>query len=261
MGYFNEVFLKRNKYNTDIIPRRCGYTFREPGESFECDLRYYYYVIHCTVSGKGYFVHNGKTFESCAGDIFIFPKYDPVGYYSDEKEHWEYYWIAFDGKEAMRLDEVPECVGKTEKTELFREIYKRACSDTLSSDYATSKIYELFDEILESIDTVANPYVEQFVDCVNNNITDRIRVEDMAAKVGITADYLTRLVRGEFGVTPKTYIIQQKLTFAERELMRGKSVAEVAEKYAFCDQFQFSKIFKKYKGSSPTEYLKSNVVK
>lgn len=261
MGYFNEVFLKRNKYNTDVIPRRCGYTFREPGECFERNLRYNYYVIHCTVSGKGYFEYDGKIHTSLPGEIFIFPESKPVGYSSDPEEHWEYYWIAFSGRSCARLDEIKDFVSKTRKAELFEEVYRRACADEITSDFVTSKVYELFDEMLISRDVVANRYIENFIDSVNAGITGKIRVGDIAANVGVTADYLTRIVKNEMGVSPKNYIISQKLAFAERDLSNGKSVAEVAEEYSFCDQFQFSKIFKKYYGISPMDYLKLNGVK
>ena len=65
----------------------------------------------------------------------------------------------------------------------------------------------------------------------------------------------------ELGVSIGQYIDSQILFRAKLELELNKlSIAEISEKYGFCDQFYFSRFFKKHIGESPRQYKLHHVV-
>ena len=253
---YDEIILNKNRYNTDIVPMKVGHTLREPNELKVSNAHYSYYVIHCTVSGRGYFSLDGKTHTLEAGGIFIFPPHAKVCYFSDSEKNWEYYWIAVLGTSTRRLDGIPDFVCKTERSDIFVTLYERAKKGEGSIDYATSKIYELFDEIFVQKEEVQSAYVKKAMDYVGDRLTKKLNAGVVARYVGLTPGYLSKLMRVELGMPLKKYITLQKMYFARQELLNGKSVAETAESLGFCDQFQFSKMYKQCLGQSPSETVK-----
>lgn len=73
-------------------------------------------------------------------------------------------------------------------------------------------------------------------------------------------DYLRKLFQKEMGLTPLKYMIDLRMKRAKSMLAaawtREYSVAEVAESCGFSDALYFSRVFKKYYGCSPSEFVK-----
>ncbi len=75
-------------------------------------------------------------------------------------------------------------------------------------------------------------------------------------------DYLRKLFKKEVGMTPLEYMTNLRMKKAETMLsaMWAKewSVSEIAQMCGFDDALYFSRVFKKYYGCSPTNYVKSS---
>ena len=73
-------------------------------------------------------------------------------------------------------------------------------------------------------------------------------------------DYLRKLFQKEMGQTPLKYMIDLRMKKAGSMLAAAwtgeYSVAEVAEHCGFSDALYFSRVFKKYYGCSPSEFVK-----
>lgn len=73
-------------------------------------------------------------------------------------------------------------------------------------------------------------------------------------------DYLRKLFQKEMGLTPLKYMIDLRMKRARSMLAAARTreytVAEVAERCGFSDALYFSRVFKKYYGCSPSEFVK-----
>lgn len=82
---------------------------------------------------------------------------------------------------------------------------------------------------------------------------ENIRVNELAAMVGVTPNYLSSLFRRLTGATVKEYVHQVKLSAARDLLLSADvSIREAAEYVGFCDQAYFNRIFKKVYGFPPS---------
>lgn len=105
---------------------------------------------------------------------------------------------------------------------------------------------------------VHNYYVDQLIQGVYNEIrfrlTEEIDYDAVTAGSGLTARYVSSLMKRHTGLTLKETITKLRMERAEHLLGEtSMSVTEVAEALAYADIYTFSKLFKRYRGLSPTE--------
>lgn len=86
-----------------------------------------------------------------------------------------------------------------------------------------------------------------------------ITLEEIAAKLNLTPEYLGMQFHQEKGVKFSTFIRDFRIMKAKELLIGSKmNVNEVAEKVGYSDAKYFSKVFRECTGQLPTEYRKSN---
>lgn len=82
-----------------------------------------------------------------------------------------------------------------------------------------------------------------------------IDISQLAKFFGYSRSYLCRLFRSVFGMSPRRYLSMVKLHQARHELLNpNQSMEQIADKLGFQDGAHFSKQFKRWTGTSPTEY-------
>ena len=90
---------------------------------------------------------------------------------------------------------------------------------------------------------------------IDNHITDRIVLTDVAKAVSLDNSYLSRAFKQAYGISPSQYIQKQKITLAESMLTdTNLSLEDIAVRLSFYDVSHFSRIFAKVHGLTPTEY-------
>jgi len=88
---------------------------------------------------------------------------------------------------------------------------------------------------------------------ITDNYAEPISITDAAKTVHLTPNYLGILFKQETSVTFRDYLNTIRLNQAEDMLRTGDgSITEVAHKCGFKDVFYFSRLFKKYKGTTPS---------
>ena len=81
-----------------------------------------------------------------------------------------------------------------------------------------------------------------------------LKISTLAALCGVSAPTFRRIFEGVFGISPRKYVIRERLTQAKMLLDGGvyKSVAEVAFAVGFDDPLYFSRLFKNHYGMPPS---------
>ena len=89
---------------------------------------------------------------------------------------------------------------------------------------------------------------------VNALYMQKIRVEDIAEKMNLDRRYLSRIFKAKVGKSIQEYIISVRMEEAKKLLEKGYSVVETALLCGYDDACNFSKIFKRECGISPSYY-------
>lgn len=105
-----------------------------------------------------------------------------------------------------------------------------------------------------------NPLFEKVVAYIRECITfPHIGIDDVARHVNRSPSTVSHVVKKESGISFSQLVIEEKLKAAESMLAANpvKPIGELADELGYSDQFYFSRLFKKYRGVSPSEYARS----
>lgn len=96
---------------------------------------------------------------------------------------------------------------------------------------------------------------EAIISYLQSHYTEKITGEEVAEHLGLNFDYINRLFKKNMGLTIFQYLNWLRINKAKEYLITGglKSY-EIAEAVGYCDEYHFSKMFKKAVGLSPAEY-------
>lgn len=96
--------------------------------------------------------------------------------------------------------------------------------------------------------------VDQFI---LENLEENITIEELAIELNMSKFHFLREFKRYTGNTPYQYIIDAKMSEAQRLLSNsGQSIAEIALALGFADQSHFSNTFKRVIGISPANFRK-----
>jgi AraC-like DNA-binding protein len=86
-------------------------------------------------------------------------------------------------------------------------------------------------------------------------------IEEICEHLYISKSHLHHLFMEQMSTTPKRYIMEKRLQFAKRELLRGIKATEVAAKCGFTDYSAFFRAYKKQFGHSPAQTGQSDCIR
>jgi AraC-like DNA-binding protein len=87
-----------------------------------------------------------------------------------------------------------------------------------------------------------------------------LRLEDLAADVGLTTFQLIGLFKRTVGLTPHAYLTQVRLSMACRRLRNAPVLADVAAAVGFYDQSALNKHFKRSYGITPRQFARAAAI-
>lgn len=92
-------------------------------------------------------------------------------------------------------------------------------------------------------------------DYIDEHARENIRVNDVAAQVGLNPDYVSRKFKEETGLSIGDYLKEAKVSEAKSLLKySGLSLAEISEVLSFSSQSFFSAVFKQQTGLTPRQF-------
>ena len=248
----NINILVTNKRFSELNPIDAGYEKCKRGHSFGPYIREYY-LIHYVLNGHGIIKKGEATYSVDKGSAFLIRPNEICIYTADYNDPWEYIWIGFTGRLAEDFCKANDVFDIDER--IFKDIIKAADYTSCRTEYLTGKLYEIysavFSERKETID-----YVRQASDYIDCNYDRIVRISSIAETIGIDRTYLAKLFKIKKGISMQEYLINTRLNQAYNLLQLGYSVSESAELSGYGDVFNFSKMFKKKFGKSPSQIKK-----
>ncbi len=93
------------------------------------------------------------------------------------------------------------------------------------------------------------------IDLIYENLHNKITLNDLAEKAGLSAPYLSKLFRKEVGITVSKYISQKRIEAAQNLLKYSDySCIEISNYLCFNSESYFIQVFKSYTKLTPKEY-------
>ncbi|ANE49089.1 AraC family transcriptional regulator [Paenibacillus swuensis] len=232
-------------------------------------------LVHLVLNGKGKYHCMGREYKLAQGDsFFIFPG-DLVHYEADADEPWEYCWIGFRGHAADEMlskmyitAQRPVVSGRSlRKLRLLNnrilQSLQRGDSNCdliaggymrlLLAEYAGKKANNPTEG--ETPSTMIQQQVEQAIRWITLQYYQPISIENMAQSLGYHRTHLSKMFKQHTGFSPMNYLLKVRMERAKLLLQNERlTVDQVASSVGFPDSLYFSKQFKKWFGSSPTDY-------
>ena len=99
-------------------------------------------------------------------------------------------------------------------------------------------------------------YIMTFLD---ENFSQDIRLDTLAELSGYSPDHFRHMFKKKTGISPKQYVIQKRIEHAKLLLAaEDASIAYVAQSCGMSDSSQFTLLFKKYVGMSPSQFRRES---
>lgn len=234
-------------------------------------LSYLFFVV---TEGKGNLCYQGTNYPLIQGDCIFIDCQKPYSHTSSANSPWRLQWAHF------YAPTLPDIYGKyiqrggqpvfhpqtaAPYTDLLTQLDQLARTDDFIRDM---RINEKLSALLTLImaeswhpENAARGNKKQSLQTIKNYLdehyTEKISLDDLAARFFINKFYLARAFKDQFGFTILTYLDHVRVTRA-KQLLRFSplTVEDIAARVGIPDPAYFSRVFKKVEGLAPGEYRK-----
>ena len=219
-------------------------------------------LVHYVISGRGHLHIDGETYTVSAGQAFIIPTAKLASYGPDPEDPWSYRWVGFTGTLSHAFEHFPPVV------DLPNAILANFC-DVLMPGIELKKIaYQLTAELftlycyLCSSTNVAigeeadgsETYIHAVIDHIQNHHTEKLSVTAIANMLHLDRTYLCKIFKKKIGCSIQQFILDVRIMTAMRLIESGKSFKETAYLSGFNDPSNFTRIFTREVGKTPSEW-------
>ncbi|MDD3168313.1 MAG: AraC family transcriptional regulator [Eubacteriales bacterium] len=99
------------------------------------------------------------------------------------------------------------------------------------------------------------------IDYIEDHLTDDLSLELISEYAGVSDYHFRKIFFYISGMTLSEYIKNRKLSEANKDLLHGEKVTDVAFKYGYQSIDGFTRAFKKWSGFLPSDVIKKNISK
>lgn len=182
-------------------------------------------------------------------------------------------------------DQIYQGIVTTETEEMICELAAEAVDELFSGIYydTDGSVHKQFEKILHEYRTREN-YHQEFLDLfsaelyylilrnstkslkcttsiqditkyIDENFYDNIKIENLAKKAGYTCRHFRSLFTEKTGLPPSEYLLKKRLDCSKTLLMTtSQSIIEISHCCGFSSASQFSLLFKRWTGMTPSEF-------
>lgn len=103
--------------------------------------------------------------------------------------------------------------------------------------------------------------LNQVMDYIDEHLTDDLSLEIISEYAGVSDYHFRKIFFYLSGMTLNEYIKNRKLSEANKDLLKGEKVTDVAYKFGYQSLDGFTRAFKKWNGFLPSDVTKTGVSK
>lgn len=219
------------------------------------------YTLHFVLHGSGTLEIGGKKHPISKQQLFAIPPNEPMMYYPNPDDKWDYVWFCFSGTDAAELfhnlgASIHTPILNTENGSQIEETLALLFSETDSPDaYMVNAIfYQVLHYILQP-KPKQTKLVRTLID--QNFQSVDFTIEKLCKECGLSHSQLCRIFSENYGTSPKQYLIQKRLNYA-KQLLRETNlkIEAIARSSGYLDSANFMKEFKKKVGMSAGQFRK-----
>ena len=246
----------------------CAYIPRGSGRVFHANRALHGLVLNLSGANRDYYFSSGTVLHTTGGSLFYLPKgstYEAKSKKSELEagEQGTCYCINFDADiESEPFSFVcQKYEGLLHDFKVAEKAWREndVCSHSLAMRTLYHCIYRWQRErerlyLPNKTQMLLAPAMEKLKEgFVENSLT----VSQLSSLCGMSEVYFRRLFMNCYGVSPKEYIIERRISYAKNLLASGDfSVGEVALLCGYGEPCHFSREFVRRVGLSPSEYMK-----
>lgn len=229
--------------------------------------------VHFIREGRGILKLGEKEFFLREGMCFVLYAGVHYEYYQDKSNPWKYDWIDFSGENVDIL--LAKCGFSVEQPYMhyrmdkyflnelnrFFEIYN---VHSIRDICVVAQFFKLISELIQCnggknrFRTDVSTRFWRVRDCmiyINNNFRMDLTLEEIAKSNNISVSYMMAIWSKEIDMSPIEYMHAIRISEACVYLKnKGAKIKEIAAQVGYSDEKYFMRVFKKYKGVTPSEY-------
>lgn len=235
-------------------------TWKNPLHRYASTALYYVYA------GEAFLYHNSNTIVMKPGYLYLIPANIEISYECPEYMEKLFFHVAVTSFENLDI------------LSNIQKICQLPCSqellEQLKALHVSQNLYDLLrfkalvlETILDCLEAenlpplkIKNfsPEILQAISYMQNKVSIQLTAEQIAQELFISRHQLQKHFKAETGFTVGEYL-DKLLVYRATQLMVDPqlSLREISEQLGFCDQFYFSRRFKKLTGQTPSEFRKT----
>lgn len=273
-AYLNNTTLDIKDKSKPLIVTSCG-TYRlytkpklptwRPRGRLDFQLLY-------IAAGKAHFHFDGKEQIVTAGHMVLYRPKEPQKYEYYGEDQTEVYWVHFTGGNVTNIlrsygltddKRVFYCGSGLDYQNLFRTMINelQMCKENYAEmlEMYLRQIFIMLQRYFVNSLKTDNAHVVEEIDKAtlyfNEHYSEDISIDEYAQNNHVSVSWFIRNFKHCTGSTPMQYILSKRIYNAEILLHNSSyNVTEIAQIVGYDNPLYFSRIFKKIKGLSPSEY-------
>ncbi len=232
-----------------------------------------YYLVHYVIAGRGHYYIRGKHHVLTAGDSFFIQPGELIQYTADSEEPWEYCWVAFQGDRFPSLlklinispmqpvvQDEPNRRVRTLMHRIERTLAARAPNVAIVADgylqlllgeYAADRLQETASPGKHA--SAVDSHIEHAIGLLTHRYFQPISIAELAREIGYHRTYFSKMFKERTGMSPQTFLMKVRLEQARILLQSDLTIEQIAASVGFNDPLYFSKQFKRWYGSPPSQ--------
>ena len=269
-----------------------GISFDEFDESLLKEHDHTFFELVYILSGTGiqwinnnkFAYHDGHLFLITPGDFHSFEVRMPTKFINIKFNDIYIHSAVFGTENIQRLEFIlqhanhqPGCIlrNKTDKL-LVKPIIEAIIREYVNRNlYSKEIIIQLINTLIivvarniamflpEQVNECSEEKSLQILQYIQSNIyqSDKIKTKAISQHFGISPAYLGRYFKKQIKETMQQYILNYKMKLVENRLLHSDMrISDIVVEFGFTDESHLNKLFKKYRGCSPTHFRKNKCV-